>query len=269
MDFVDQALARRLESAEEVPQVRYAEMYQRVHPQIGAAFEPVCGGHMIFAGVGSPIGRVTGAGFKGPVSAAEIDRIEDFYRAHGAPSQIDVCPLTHGSLMELVKQRNYTLAELNNVLYRRLDPNETFPATAGIRPGRADEAAEFSAIMERCFFPDGNSPHDIGVLFGMLLQMNGALTFVAEVDGKGAACAAGLMILEHRIIALSGAGTLTEYRRRGLQTAMLQARMAAAAKAGCEYAVIVTNGGSTSQHNAERLGFRVAYSKATMLKNLS
>ena len=269
MDFVDQALARRLESAEEVPQVKYAEMYQRVRPEISAAVEPVCGGHMIFAGVGSPIGRVTGAGFNGPVTAAELYRIEEFYRTHRAPSQVDVCPLTDGSLMELLKQRNYTLAELNNVLYRRLDRSEIFPAVAGIRPGRADEAAQFSAIMERCFFPDGNSPHEIGAMFGMLLQMNGAITFVAEVDGKPAACAAGLMILEHRIIALSGAGTLIEFRRRGLQTALLQTRMAAAAKAGCEYAVIVTNGGSTSQHNAERLGFRVAYSKATMLKNTS
>ena len=55
-----------------------------------------------------------------------------------------------------------------------------------------------------------------------------------------------------------GAGTLNDYRRRGLQTAMLEKRMQAAAEAGCEYAVIVTQGGTTSQCNAERMGFRVA-----------
>ena len=44
MDFVDKALARRLESAEEIPQVRYAEQYQKLQPQIGAAVEPICGG---------------------------------------------------------------------------------------------------------------------------------------------------------------------------------------------------------------------------------
>jgi hypothetical protein len=44
--------------------------------------------------------------------------------------------------------------------------------------------------------------------------------------------------------------------------------MQVAAVAGCEYAVIVTRGGTTSQHNAERLGFRLAYSKATMVKEL-
>jgi hypothetical protein len=45
--------------------------------------------------------------------------------------------------------------------------------------------------------------------------------------------------------------------------------MAAALEAGCEYAVVVTNGGTTSQRNAERLGFRVAYSKATVIKQLA
>jgi ribosomal protein S18 acetylase RimI-like enzyme len=63
-----------------------------------------------------------------------------------------------------------------------------------------------------------------------------------------------------------GAGTLTEFRGRGLQTALLRTRMADAARAGCEYAVVVTQGGITSQRNCERLGFSAAYSKATVIK---
>jgi len=47
---------------------------------------------------------------------------------------------------------------------------------------------------------------------------------------------------------------------------LLRARLQAAAEAGCEFAVVVTNGGSDSQRNCERLGFRVAYSKATVVK---
>jgi len=57
MQFVDKEFARRTESAEEIPQVRYAQLYQKLHPEIGAAYEEICGGHMVFAGVGSPIGR--------------------------------------------------------------------------------------------------------------------------------------------------------------------------------------------------------------------
>jgi hypothetical protein len=44
--------------------------------------------------------------------------------------------------------------------------------------------------------------------------------------------------------------------------------LAAAAQAGCEYAVIVTRGSTTSQRNAEGLGFRMAYSKVTVVKEL-
>jgi GNAT superfamily N-acetyltransferase len=86
------------------------------------------------------------------------------------------------------------------------------------------------------------------------------------MDGQLVATGGGLIIPEHKIVALFGAGTLKEYRGRGLQTAMLERRMQVAIEAGCEYAVIVTLGGTTSMRNAERLGFRVAYSKATLIK---
>jgi ribosomal protein S18 acetylase RimI-like enzyme len=82
-----------------------------------------------------------------------------------------------------------------------------------------------------------------------------------------AACGAGLVISQHRVFAVCGAGTLADFRGRGLQTALLRARLAAAAEAGCEYAVVVTQGGTPSQRNCERLGFRVAYSKVTVIKN--
>ena len=68
---------------------------------------------------------------------------------------------------------------------------------------------------------------------------------------------------------MCGAGTNAEYRGRGLQTALLRVRLKAAAEAGCDYAVVVTQGGSASQRNCERLGFRVAYSKVTVIKNVS
>ena len=148
------------------------------------------------------------------------------------------------------------------MLYRKLDDMRTGDvklADARIRPGKPEEADLFADVVVRSFFPEGNAPENIREALTALFQMQGALPFVAEVEGRCVACGAGLIIPEHRIFALFGAGTLPEFRRRGLQTVILQTRMAAAARAGCEYAVIVTQGGTTSQRNAERLGFRVAY----------
>ncbi|HTS35437.1 MAG TPA: GNAT family N-acetyltransferase [Candidatus Solibacter sp.] len=271
MQFVDQALARRLESVEEMPQVFYARIFQKTRPEIGAAEEEICGGHMIFAGLGSPIGRATGAGLDRPFTAEDLDRVEEFYRSKNAPSQVDLCPMHGPEVFEMFKQRGYAIAELNNVLYRKLDAGESFPAPpAGcvIRRSPPEEAEATGAIVESAFFPEG-APEAYRGLIAPLYQMENALAFVAAIDGKPVACGTGLVIPEHRVFALCGAGTLTEYRGRGLQTALLRARMSAALAAGCEYAVVVTQGGSTSQHNAERLGFRVAYSKVTVIKTVS
>jgi ribosomal protein S18 acetylase RimI-like enzyme len=225
---------------------------------------------MSFAGLGSPIGPAGGAGLDRPFTSGDLDRIEDFYRSHGAPSQVDLCPLHDPEVFAMVKERGYAVTELNNVLCRKLDPAEEFPSPpegCEIRRGTIEDADEASDLVERAFFPDG-APEAYQGLLAPLYQMDGGLTFIASVDGKMAACGAGLIIPEHRTFALCGAGTSVGYRGRGLQTALLRRRMAEAAEAGCEYAVVVTQGGSPSQKNCERLGFRVAYSKVTVIKNL-
>jgi len=268
MQFVDKALARRLESGEEMPQVMYARIFQKTRPEIGAAEEEVCGGHMIFAGLGSPIGRATGVGLDRPFTAEDLNRVEAFYRAHKAPAQADLCPMHETSVFEMFKERGYAIAELNNVLYRKLDAEEKFPAPppgCEIRRSLVEEANAAGAIVESAFFPDG-APEAFRGLIAPFYQMERALAFVASVDGRLVACGTGLVIPEHRMFALCGAGTLTEFRGRGLQTALLRARMSAAVEAGCEYAVVVTQGGTPSQRNVERLGFRVAYSKVTVIK---
>jgi GNAT superfamily N-acetyltransferase len=268
MPFVDKALGRRLESVEEVPQVLYARVFQRSRPEIGAAEEEICGGHMVFAGLGSPIGRATGLGFDRPITADDLDRIEQFYRVHNAPSQVDLTPLHEPAVFELFKERAYGIAELNNVLYRKLDPTEKFPnppAGCIIRRSPPDEADITGNIVETAFFP-GGAPEGFRGLIAPLYQMEDARAFVTIMDGKPVACGTGLVIPKHRVFALCGAGTLEPYRGRGLQTALLRARMAAAIEAGCEYAAVVTQGGTTSQRNAERLGFQVAYSKATVIR---
>jgi ribosomal protein S18 acetylase RimI-like enzyme len=271
MQFVDKALARRFEACEEMPQVLYARVFQKTRPELGAAEEEICGGHMIFAGLGSPIGRATGVGFDSEFTTDDLDRVQQFYRSHLAPSQVDLCPLHDASVFEMFKQRGYGIAELNNVLYRRLDPAESFPdppAGCTIRRGRPEEARELGAIVERAFFPEG-APEAFQDLLTPLYQMEGALTFAASINGKAVACGAGLVIPEHRVFAICGAGTAAEFRGRGLQTALLHARLEAAAQSGCEYAVVVTQGGTPSQRNCERLGFRVAYSKVSVIKELA
>jgi hypothetical protein len=54
--------------------------------------------------------------------------------------------------------------------------------------------------------------------------------------------------------------------RRGVHTALLSARLADAAAAGCDVAVIITQPGSKSQQNAQRHGFDLLYARAVLVK---
>jgi hypothetical protein len=69
----------------------------------------------------------------------------------------------------------------------------------------------------------------------------------------------------HGTFACSGRAR-TRFRGQGLNSTQKPA--CGRGDAGCQLAVVVTNGGSASERNCLRLGFKVAYSKATVLKKL-
>lgn len=73
--------------------------------------------------------------------------------------------------------------------------------------------------------------------------------------------ATGALAIRDGVALFAGASTVPEFRRRGAQKALLESRFVYAAEQGCELAMIVTAPGSASQRNAERQGFRVAYTR--------
>ena len=93
----------------------------------------------------------------------------------------------------------------------------------------------------------------------------GVRRYVALRDGVLAG-GAGLRV-SHGVAQFAGAATVPAYRRRGVQSAMLSARLADAKAAGCDIAVITTQPGSTSQHNAQRRGFDLLYTRAVLMKH--
>ena len=69
---------------------------------------------------------------------------------------------------------------------------------------------------------------------------------------------------EKRVVGLFGASTRPQFRRRGIQAAFLQRRLADAAREGCDIAMITTLPGSDSHRNVARRGFELLYTKISM-----
>src|SRR3954465_6502966 len=264
--FVDAALARRREAAEEYGDLRPTEVLIRTRPDLNCAFERIGGGTMSFSGKDSPGGRAHGLGFFSPISEAILDHVEEFYRSRGVPAQIDVCPYTDASMLEQLKKRGYAIQEFNTVLGRYIYEDDDFSLPAGVtvRVPRRDEIKEVSEIVDRGF-GDGKAM-GFAWLFETWLEVPDNMTLVAEVDGEIAGGASGLIVKEHNMGAFFGASTLPEFRKRGVQTALFRRRLQVAREAGCDLAVTLTLPGTSSQRNAEREGFRVAFTKAVAIK---
>ncbi|HEX5435464.1 MAG TPA: GNAT family N-acetyltransferase, partial [Candidatus Angelobacter sp.] len=93
-----------------------------------------------------------------------------------------------------------------------------------------------------------------------------AICLGAFTDSKMVGGAGGLVVPQHRMAGLFGAATLPEFRGRGIQKALLNERLRIVQEAGCDLAVTLTMPGTSSQRNAERAGFRTAYTKVVVVK---
>ena len=76
--------------------------------------------------------------------------------------------------------------------------------------------------------------------------------YLASIEGRIAG--GGALAIRGRIGGLFGASTLLEFRRRGVQTGLLYARLQRAHEVGCELVMSLAQPGNASQRNITRLG---------------
>jgi GNAT superfamily N-acetyltransferase len=91
--------------------------------------------------------------------------------------------------------------------------------------------------------------------------------YLALLDGVPAGTA-GLRVVDG-VAQFAGAATAPAHRRRGVQSALLAARLTDAVAAGCDVGVITTQPGSKSQQNSQRQGFDLLYTRAVLVKETS
>lgn len=265
MLFSNLALSKRLERAEGFSCAQYAEARRRQFPSSGAEWIECGGAYAVFDGVNSPCTQTFGLGLFEELTGSTLDLIETFFRDRGAPAIHEVSPFAGVAALELLCKRGYTPVELSSVLYRTVEQPVDQPAIphAGkvtVRITGPEEADLWSRISAKGWAHDHPELTefllDLGVVSAARDQ---TVCFLAEVDGEPGA--AGVLCMHEGVALFGGSSTIPELRRRGLQAALLEARMCYAFQHGCDLAMMVAWAGSDSQRNAERKGFRIAYTR--------
>lgn len=264
MRFVDMDLARRLEVAGHVmPGTGDAE----APAQNGKERIVVGGGIAVFAGVNSPVTQAEGLGLNGPVSDEELERLEGFFQSRGSAVFIEVCPMADAAFIETLGKRGYRVVEFSNVLIREIVPEgEYASAPRGIeirKPGPGEERL-FAETMARGFADYFEVTEQLIATTQSFFSGTAVRPYIVIVEGK--AVGGGTLTLRNGVAGLLGSSTLPEYRRRGIQSALIGVRLEDARAAGCDLAMSMTLPGSGSQRNLERQGFRVVYTRTKFVR---
>jgi hypothetical protein len=260
--LLDLELSRRIELAEAAVAAAAVDAMQRERPETGAAAEKIAGGYAIYAGANSPITQAIGIGLSGEVSREEFDRIESWYRLRKEPVRVETSPLADPSLFKLFGANGYEATEFTNVMARSIAEGERFPmANAQIQIERVgtSQLDLWAHTVSQGFAGEADVTQEILDLMGMFARAEGMECYLALIDGAPAG--AGTLAARNGVAGLFGASTLVAFRNRGVQSALLIARLARTSAARCDLAVCMAQPGSSSQRNIVRQGFATLYTR--------
>lgn len=258
--FADLNLARRLERAEAHANAMFVEARARVFPQSGACWTEVAGVYAMYDGISSPMTQTFGLGLFDAVTSRELEQIEKFFQERGTPVVHEVSPLAGLPIAALLHQRGYKPVEFSSVMYRPIE-GQALPLNPKIlvRPIGDGEGEVWGRTAARGWSHLSGIGEDFFLDLGRLTARQDTVSFLAEIGGEP--IAAGGLALHRGVALLAGACTVPEARKQGAQLALLDSRLRYGAEQGCDIAMMCAEPGSASQRNAERHGFRIAYTR--------
>jgi GNAT superfamily N-acetyltransferase len=272
--FCDTALTARIERVEAQLIVKAGEAARRRNAEAAGFAIPVAGGVASFAEPDSPFNKVAGLGFAGVPDTAALDEIERAFAACGAPVQIELAHPADPQIGTLLTDRGYRLTSFENVLGLAIagKSERVTPPGVEVRPSGDDELDAWIDIVADGFaHPDARGlpahedfPREVLENAERDFAAAGVARYIALCDGHIAG--GGSLRIAEGVAQLAGAATAPAHRRRGVHSALLSTRIADAAAAGCDIAIVTTQPGSTSQHNVQRHGFDLLYTRAVLVK---
>lgn len=275
-------MAARIERAEAGVAREFAERAQT--RGLDVLIEPIGGTTAVYAGPGVPFNKLAGLGFAPGVDDAALARLEAAYDARHAEIRVEQATLADPAVATLLTRRGYELIGYENVLgleltaplidaMARARDDDERRGISVTRAGREQLSLWIETALDGFLAPDtfdGPPPtetFDRETLRAVYADYGPGDTtglYFAHLDGEAAGV--GYARLSDGLLQLAGATTLPAHRRRGVQSALLRARLVDAAAGGGDLAVVTVEPASKSQQNVQRAGFALLYPRAVLVR---
>lgn len=261
---------RTLRDIAQLEETRLANAIQR----IGDEVRPFAGGVAARAAPGSWCNYAAGFGFQSPLTRAEVESVIAWYEEMGIEPRLEAHPFLHVESLALLEDLKFVTRSFEFIYCRELDSGETVAPTVDTPPdlrvrvvdkSDASDMRHYAQIAMSGFYPPDASPSEDDVRLaikgaGGPNSMNVVAWLGDTPVGAGGSAVTG------NIAALFGTSVLPDFRRRGVQQALLAARLNLAAQRGATIATIGSLPGAITERNVRRMGFQVAYVKSMLVR---
>lgn len=235
-----------------------------------------------------------GLALKGPVTQGEVDEVVAWYEAAGIEPRFEVSPFADGTLLRALEAHRCVALLFENTFVRALAPGERAAPVVetpralrveAVDPKDPDAVRRYSAIAMSGFLKPGEAASEEDFAISARIVANPrTVAMLATIDGEpvGAGAAAVSEPIQigagatagtdggagegTRILAMFGATVLPQWRRRGVQQALLAARINHGLERGATLATIGSMPGIPTERNVRRMGFELAYTKVHVVK---
>lgn len=210
---------------------------------------------------------------------AEVQQLIEWFSDAGIEPRVELCPFADSKVIRALAEAGFVARQFEHVFFRELAGDEPFEAPVAPPPGLelrivdpsdASAVATFARVVNEGFArsnPAAEPPtiRDVDLdLFSRCVRHHRTTALGAWLEGQ--CVAGGAMERLDDVAALYGLSVLPEFRRRGIQQALISARLRLAAEGGARLATIGGPPGMSTERNVRRFGFVVAYTKVILVR---
>jgi len=213
-----------------------------------------------FGGPGNPLSQANGA-----FTPEDIGSVSAFYSGRAPEWEALLTPFAHSDAHDRLCKIGAESSGWESVLVRDpADPLPNWDCPSEIRFERIqpDQIDLWLDVSCRSFFGSERS-EGVDMMNRLMRNADNIYGYLGYWNGEVAAAASITPGLDCRVDFLGGMGTFPEYRGRGLQMAAIRRRLQELSP-DVEIVTMGAKPGSPSHRNAERAGFRVAYSQLSL-----
>ncbi|MFP5369236.1 MAG: hypothetical protein ACLGI3_00575, partial [Actinomycetes bacterium] len=231
------------------------QLDDRLHPTA----VPVGGGQLVLLGPGMYVNRGLAFGHGVEITDADLETVEALSERVGVPAEVEVSPWAHPSLLAVAVRRGFQPSGFRTTLLRPVAREAVDRSDVVAVEEVCDDRglAVWQEVAATGFGYTTTEQRRVSDVYTTAVHRLGESRLYVGRIGSDAVAVAALTIRE-QVAILGGMTTVPAARGRGVQTDLIRVRLAAAARGGCDIAMVTAAPGSASERNLLRNGFSIA-----------